>query len=107
MSFKAIRENKILAKISELTVFVFFLAKPQVLLENKLAQTSGRFIRNNVLPGFEDKNVTVSCTATGGNPAPDVKILVNNSAIEEIDFADDRKEARSVTGDDYTETGMN
>ena len=81
-------------------------AKPVVELANKTGtEPYSRFTRNNIITGFEDKNLTVFCSATGGRPMPKVEILVNNSAIEDIDFPDERVETKRVESDQTTTGG--
>ena len=70
----------------------FFSAKPEVMIANTEDVTDGNFLHSNVLRADEDKNLTITCTATGANPAPNLVIMVNNSNIEDIDYADQRSD---------------
>lgn len=82
------------------TVSLSVMAKPIVQLANKTTtEPFSRFVRYNIITGFEDKNLTVSCSATGGRPEPHLEILVNNTAIEDIDFADERTETKQLESD--------
>ena len=84
-------------------VFYTFPAKPFVLLANKTVTPSGsRFVRRNIITGFEDKKLTVSCSATGGRPEPHLQMLVNNTAIEDIDIPDERVETKKLEADKTT-----
>ena len=47
-----------------------------VLIENKVSVVYGSFARSNVITGVEDKNVTVTCTASGANPRPRLDIIM-------------------------------
>lgn len=78
-------------------------AKPDVLLENKVDAIYDNFIRNQVLQGLEDKNISVTCIAKGGNPAPNVEITVNSTTLDDIDLAGERN--TSVKESDNTYTG--
>ena len=82
----------------------YISAKPQVLLENKVAYAGSHFTRPNVLEGIEAKNMTVSCVATGGKPAPNLEITVNKTTIDDIDFSSERKYT-AITENDNTVTG--
>lgn len=74
------------------TITLSVLAKPEVMIANTEDVTDGNFLHSNVLRADEDKNLTITCTATGANPAPNLVIMVNNSNIEDIDYADQRSD---------------
>lgn len=87
------------------TITLSVLAKPEVMIDNMEAVTDGNFLHSNVLRTDEDKNLTITCTVTGANPAPDLVILVNNSNIEDIDYADQRADP-NVTESSSVFTGI-
>ena len=57
-----------------------------VLFENKASVVYGSFARSNVITGVEDKNVTVTCTASGANPRPRLDIIMpEDTTIRDFD----------------------
>ena len=70
----------------------FISAKPEVMINSMDDVIDGNFLHSNVLRADEDKNLTITCTATGANPAPNLVIMVNNSNIEDIDYSDQRSD---------------
>ena len=94
-----------MSRLKWLTIFYSYPAKPDVVLADKTVTKPGSsFVRHNIITGFEDKNLTVSCTATGGRPEPQLLIFVNNTAIEDIDFLNERVETKKEEPD-TTATG--
>lgn len=85
------------------TISLNVLAKPKVLLENKVDIYWGSFRRSGVLSGIEDKNITITCNATGGNPAPNLEIKVNDTDIEDIALEKDHSQV-SESDNTYTVT---
>ena len=69
-----------------------------VLLENKVDVVYGNFRRSQVITGLEDKNITVKCTASGGNPQPRIDLVMpENKTMDDYES--------SVTALENTYTG--